>query len=153
MESRHKAFMAEPEVWEELIKARPDAKKWMRTPIKHYDKLYFIYGQDRAIGNIAKRAKEMNKSMDIMKETINLNDDDFQEIEGESNDYQATSRSTSVAAGNSPDICNSNQSNWANGNQIGTERKASMSGLLEADMKRMSKGIQGLIKTLKDGNK
>ncbi|MED6121363.1 hypothetical protein PIB30_029480 [Stylosanthes scabra] len=125
----------------------------MRTPVKNYDKLYFIYGQDRATGNIAKTAKERNRSMDMMKETINLNDNDFQEIEGESNDWQATPWSTSVAAGNSPDICNSNQSNGANGNQRGTKRKASTSGLLEADMERMSKGIQGLTETLKDGNK
>ncbi|XLR11078.1 hypothetical protein S83_039016, partial [Arachis hypogaea] len=58
--------------------ARPDAKKWMRTPIKHYDKLYFIYGQDRATGNIAGSAKERNKSMAKMKETINLNEDEYQ---------------------------------------------------------------------------
>ncbi|RYR79198.1 hypothetical protein Ahy_A01g004034 isoform A [Arachis hypogaea] len=38
-----KMFEAEAEVWEELIKAKPEVKKWMRTPIKHYDKLFEIY--------------------------------------------------------------------------------------------------------------
>ncbi|RYR42698.1 hypothetical protein Ahy_A08g039150 [Arachis hypogaea] len=57
---------------------RPDAKTWMRTPIKHYDNLYFIYGQDRITENIAGSAKERNKSMAKMKKTINLNEDEYQ---------------------------------------------------------------------------
>ncbi|MED6219161.1 hypothetical protein PIB30_033270 [Stylosanthes scabra] len=98
--------MVEYEVWADLLKAKPYAKKWMRTPIKHYDKLYFIYGQDRAVGNIARSAKERNKSIKKINETINLNDDDFQELEGESNDWQATPCSTSFGTGNSPDFGN-----------------------------------------------
>ncbi|MED6224969.1 hypothetical protein PIB30_089215 [Stylosanthes scabra] len=144
--------MAEPEVWSDPIKAKPNAKKWIRTPIKHYDKLYFTYGQDRATGNIAGSAKERNKSMKKIKETINLHDDDFQELEGESNDWQATPFSTSFATRNSPDFGNSNQSNGTNRNQRGAKPKATMSDLLKADMERMSKDIQRLTETLKDGN-
>ncbi|MED6219771.1 hypothetical protein PIB30_038799 [Stylosanthes scabra] len=149
-----KLFIAEPEVWTDLIKEKPKAKKWMRTPIKHYDKLYLIYGHDRAIGNIAGSAKERNKNMDKMKETINLNYDHFQELDGESNDWQATPHSTSFVAGESPDFnCgNSNQSNRIHGNQRGNKHKAPMSGLLETDIELMSKGIQGLTDMLKDGN-
>ncbi|KAL4337663.1 hypothetical protein HN51_047796 [Arachis hypogaea] len=147
-----KLFTAEPEVWADLIKARPDAKKWMRTPIKHYDKLYFIYGQDRATGNIAGSAKERNKSMAKMKETINLNEDEYQGFDCEWNDWQPTTHSTSFVAEESPDLGNSNQSNGTQGNHRGSKRKAPMSGLFEADMERMSKGIQGLTDMLKDGN-
>ncbi|KAL4305982.1 hypothetical protein AHAS_Ahas16G0132700 [Arachis hypogaea] len=96
-----KLFTAEPE-------ARPDVKKWMRTPIKYYDKLYFIYGQDRATENIAGRE--------------------------------------------SPDLANSNQSNGTQGNHRGCKRKAPMSGLLEADIEQMNKGVQGLTDMLKDEN-
>ncbi|XP_052110773.1 uncharacterized protein At2g29880-like [Arachis duranensis] len=147
-----KLFTAESEVWADLIKARPDAKKWMRTPIKHYDKLYFIYGQDRATGNIAGSAKERNKSMAKMKETINLNEDEYQGFDCEWNDWQPTTHSTSFVAEKSPDLGNSNQSNGTQGNHRGSKRKAPMSGLFEADMERMSKGIQGLTDMLKDGN-
>ncbi|KAL4390325.1 hypothetical protein AHAS_Ahas03G0133800 [Arachis hypogaea] len=54
-----------------------------------------------------------------MKETINLNDDEYQGFD------------------------------W---NHRGSKRKAPMSGLFEADMERMSKGIQGLTDMLKDEN-
>ncbi|KAL4371181.1 hypothetical protein HN51_015733 [Arachis hypogaea] len=44
-----KMFEPKAEVWKELIKAKPEVKKWIRTPIKYYDKLFEIYSTDRAI--------------------------------------------------------------------------------------------------------
>ncbi|KAL4288377.1 hypothetical protein AHAS_Ahas19G0280100 [Arachis hypogaea] len=41
-----------------LIKTKPEVKKWMRTPIKHYDKLFEIYGTDRATEKYAESVKE-----------------------------------------------------------------------------------------------
>ncbi|KAL4317121.1 hypothetical protein AHAS_Ahas15G0353400 [Arachis hypogaea] len=60
-----KIFEAEVEVWEELIKTKPEVKKWMRTSIKHYDKLFEIYGTDRTTGKYAESAKEKVKSPEI----------------------------------------------------------------------------------------
>ncbi|RYR52509.1 hypothetical protein Ahy_A06g027421 [Arachis hypogaea] len=69
-------------------KAKPKVKKWMRTPIKHYDKLFEIYGTDRATEKHAKSEKH--------KETINLNDDDsFLNIEDEWNNELITPNATS----------------------------------------------------------
>ncbi|KAL4306134.1 hypothetical protein AHAS_Ahas16G0147900 [Arachis hypogaea] len=68
------------------------------------------------------------------------------------NDWQPTTHSTSFVAEESPDLGNSNQSNGTQGNHRGSKYKAPMSGLFEADMERMSKGIQGLTDMLKDGN-
>ncbi|RYR49981.1 hypothetical protein Ahy_A07g036509 [Arachis hypogaea] len=68
------------------------------------------------------------------------------------NDWQPTTHSTSFVAEESPNLGNSNQSNGTQENHRGAKRKAPMSGLFEADMERMSKGIQGLTDMLKDGN-
>ncbi|QHO48367.1 uncharacterized protein DS421_1g04870 [Arachis hypogaea] len=73
-------------------------------------------------------------------------------FECEWNDWQPTTHSTSFVAEESPDLGNSNQSNGTQGNHRGSKRKAPMSGLFDADMERMSKGIQGLTDMLKDGN-
>ncbi|KAK9272586.1 hypothetical protein L1049_002960 [Liquidambar formosana] len=48
----------EPEVWKTLIEARPKVKKWMNTPIPHYDKLSRMFGKDRATSLGATTAKE-----------------------------------------------------------------------------------------------
>ncbi|RYR07504.1 hypothetical protein Ahy_B05g074866 [Arachis hypogaea] len=37
---------------------KPEVKKWMRTPIKHYNKLFEIYGTDRTTGKHAESAKK-----------------------------------------------------------------------------------------------
>ena len=48
----------------------------MHTPIKHYDKLFEIYGTYRATRKHAESAKEKVKRWDKNKETIDLNGDD-----------------------------------------------------------------------------
>ncbi|KAL4370168.1 hypothetical protein AHAS_Ahas06G0038800 [Arachis hypogaea] len=54
-------FEDEAEIWKELIRAKPKVKKWMRTPIKHYDKLFEIYGTDRATEKHAKKDEWNNE--------------------------------------------------------------------------------------------
>ena len=48
----------------------------MCTPIKHYDKLFEVYGIDKATGKHVESAKEKVKRWDKNKETIDLNGDD-----------------------------------------------------------------------------
>ncbi|QHN87447.1 uncharacterized protein DS421_16g555170 [Arachis hypogaea] len=149
-----KIFEAEAEVWKELIKAKPKVKKWMRTPIKHYDKLFEIYGTDRTTEKHAESAKEKVKRWKKHKETINLNDDNsFLNMEEEWNDEPITPRATSFTMGHSPEIGLSNQSTSSQGTSSrGTKRKTTMSDKLESEMERMSQGIQALTKMMKDGN-
>ncbi|XLS67083.1 hypothetical protein HN51_018106 [Arachis hypogaea] len=149
-----KMFEAEAEVWEELIKAKPKVKKWMRTPIKHYDKLFEIYGTDRAIGKHAENAKEKVKKWGKHKETINLNDDaSFLKMEEECNDEPITPHATNFTMGHSPKIGLSNQLTGSQGTSSrGIKRKTTMSDKLESEMERMSQGIQALTNMMKDGN-
>ncbi|XLT37478.1 hypothetical protein HN873_068770, partial [Arachis hypogaea] len=134
--------------------AKPKVKKWMRTPIKHYDKLFEIYGTHRATGKYAESAKEKVKRWEKNKEIINMNDDDsFLNMEEEWNEDPITPHATSFTMGHSPEIGLSNQSTGSQGTlSRGTKRKTTMSDKLESEMETMSKGIQALTDMMKDGN-
>ncbi|KAK3228991.1 hypothetical protein Dsin_000872 [Dipteronia sinensis] len=54
----NKLFEAEPEVWNSLIGAKPNAKKLRHTSIHHYEKLSELFAKDRASGEGAVSAKE-----------------------------------------------------------------------------------------------
>lgn len=51
-----KSWTAEPEVWKDLIQVRPDARKWMFTPIPNYDKLLLLFANET--GDTFAMAKE-----------------------------------------------------------------------------------------------
>ena len=110
----------------------------MRTPIKYYDKLFEIYGTDRAAGKHAESAKEKVKRWEKNKETIDLNDDDgFQIFEVEWNDGQHTPHSTNYSMGYSPEIGASNQSNGFHGiSSRGAKRKSPLNDLIETDLEK-----------------
>ncbi|KAJ0975530.1 hypothetical protein J5N97_017495 [Dioscorea zingiberensis] len=55
---------AEPEVWQHLIEARPEAAEWMNKSVRNYDKLVQLYGQDRATGQHAETASEIRQRRD-----------------------------------------------------------------------------------------
>ncbi|KAG6471329.1 hypothetical protein ZIOFF_068770 [Zingiber officinale] len=54
-------FIAEPEVWQQLIEIKPAAAEWKTKPIRNYEKLVQLYGKDRATGQYAETASEMQK--------------------------------------------------------------------------------------------
>ncbi|KAL4292625.1 hypothetical protein AHAS_Ahas18G0046800 [Arachis hypogaea] len=127
-------------MFEAEAEAKPKMKKWMHTPIKHYDKLFEIYGTDRAIEKHAKSAKEKVKSLLNMEE--------------EWHDEPITPHATSFTMDYSPEIGLSNQSTGSHGTSSrGTKRKTTMSDKLESKMEIMSQDIQALTEMMKDGNR
>ncbi|WOL20471.1 hypothetical protein Cni_G29276 [Canna indica] len=63
-------WSAEPEVWEKLVEAHPQAKEWMTKSVPNYDKMVILYGRDRATGEHAETAKEMKKRQSSMTEEV-----------------------------------------------------------------------------------
>ncbi|PWA44630.1 myb/SANT-like domain-containing protein [Artemisia annua] len=51
------------EVWEALIKNKPEASKWRKKPMNHYDELFELFAKDRANADAAETAKERNNRM------------------------------------------------------------------------------------------
>ncbi|GKD72103.1 Myb/SANT-like domain-containing protein, partial [Tanacetum coccineum] len=54
---------AEEEVWEALIKSKPEASKWRKKPMSHYNELFELFAKDRATGDAAGTAKERNNRL------------------------------------------------------------------------------------------
>nr|KYP70601.1 hypothetical protein KK1_009821 [Cajanus cajan] len=47
-----KRFTAEPEVWDDLLQAKPAAAKWRVSSIRYYDLMEELWGVDRATGHM-----------------------------------------------------------------------------------------------------
>ncbi|QHO33922.1 L10-interacting MYB domain-containing protein [Arachis hypogaea] len=65
-------FEAEEEVWQNFIKEKPQAEKWRKMQIKHYDILKELFGADRATGKGAATSRERIQQLD--RDPIDLND-------------------------------------------------------------------------------
>ncbi|XP_020257073.1 uncharacterized protein LOC109833705 isoform X2 [Asparagus officinalis] len=56
-------WMAEREAWEPLLKANPNASKFMKYPFHNYDKMLQLFANDRATGEGAMTAKEKRRRL------------------------------------------------------------------------------------------
>ncbi|KAG6514380.1 hypothetical protein ZIOFF_024733 [Zingiber officinale] len=70
-----KTWCAELEVWEQLIKEKPDAIKWKTKVVSNYNNLEELFAKDRATGEDAEIAKEkrkrwMNETNGVQVESI-----------------------------------------------------------------------------------
>ncbi|OEL34742.1 hypothetical protein BAE44_0004240 [Dichanthelium oligosanthes] len=54
-------FIADPNVWRELIQRKPEAKKWMMKTIDHYDRLMELFGKDREKRLVVESSKDNPK--------------------------------------------------------------------------------------------
>lgn len=60
-------FIAEPEVWDQLIQTKPAAADLRTKPCRNYEKLMMLYGKDRATG------KHAETGLDMLKRSANKN--------------------------------------------------------------------------------
>lgn len=63
-----KKWDAEPEVWKDLIEAKPKAAIWRDKAIYHYDRLEELFAKDRATWEGSVIAKEKRKKWEDMVE-------------------------------------------------------------------------------------
>ncbi|KAJ3706954.1 hypothetical protein LUZ61_010659 [Rhynchospora tenuis] len=54
-------WSADPGVWKDLFKSRPEAKVWMTKPVRNYKKLEALFGDDRATEEDAETAAEIRE--------------------------------------------------------------------------------------------
>ncbi|XP_039115050.1 uncharacterized protein LOC120250308 [Dioscorea cayenensis subsp. rotundata] len=72
-------WMAEPDVWNDLIKVKPQPKIYMQTPVPNYDNMVILYEKDRATGNHSVTTSELRKrstSIDVDDFTDSTHDID-----------------------------------------------------------------------------
>ncbi|KAL2343349.1 hypothetical protein Fmac_004634 [Flemingia macrophylla] len=70
-----KRFSAEPEVWDNLLPTKPSAAKWRVNLIRYYDLMEELWGVDRAIGHMARTARQACRNISTPSLTVDLNDD------------------------------------------------------------------------------
>ncbi|GKE12732.1 Myb/SANT-like domain-containing protein, partial [Tanacetum coccineum] len=70
-----KLMNAEDEVWEALIKEKPEAAKLRTKPIRHYNEMLELFAKDRATGEGAVTAKERNNRIKQNEQTTETIDE------------------------------------------------------------------------------
>ncbi|KAL2346488.1 hypothetical protein Fmac_000488 [Flemingia macrophylla] len=70
-----KCFTAEPEAWDDLIKAKPSAAKWRVNLIRYYDLIEEFWGVDCSIGHMARIACQARRNISTQSIRVDLNDD------------------------------------------------------------------------------
>ncbi|KAL2345645.1 hypothetical protein Fmac_006930 [Flemingia macrophylla] len=70
-----KRFSAKPEVWDDLLTTKPSAAKWRVNLIRYYDLMEELWGVDRAIGHMARTARQARTNIGTSSLRVDLNDD------------------------------------------------------------------------------
>ncbi|KAK4285694.1 hypothetical protein QN277_002357 [Acacia crassicarpa] len=72
-----KLFEADNQVWDDLIKRKPNARKWKNTPVLHYDKLYELFSADKVSVGTTSVREQKRKASTIENES---NQDRFEKM-------------------------------------------------------------------------
>ncbi|KAK1563637.1 hypothetical protein Q3G72_030491 [Acer saccharum] len=133
----NKLFEAEPEVWNSLIEAKPNAKKWRHTPVYHYDKLSELFAKDRANGEGAVTTKEKVQLWE--REGSPNHVVDVEHLDEVNN---ICSESFSPQYNSQPAIASK-----------GIKRKASMLESLDKYLENVQSGMNNVADAIREGNK
>ncbi|XLS75836.1 hypothetical protein HN51_032701 [Arachis hypogaea] len=144
-------FEAEEEVWQDFIKEKPQAEKWRKIQIKHYDILKELFGADRATGKGAATSRERIQQLD--RDPIDLNDSfeniGFSDIDVNTG-HDIPTFSVTLDSPGAPH----GQPNQVGGNSTsrGTKRKSPMNDFLEAQYEKVALGITTMADAVKEGS-
>ncbi|XP_058006861.1 uncharacterized protein LOC131182189 [Hevea brasiliensis] len=143
-----KLFEATFDVWEQLIQEKPEARKWMQTPINNYDKLYELYGNQRATGEYAESAREKVRrwQREGSSSQIDLNDT-FENVIMSNSEFNWVNEVTDNNM-NSPEPSLHSQGTSSRC----SKRKVSMMEMLEKQYERLNSGIERVSEVLERGN-
>ncbi|XP_021676843.2 uncharacterized protein LOC110662234 [Hevea brasiliensis] len=143
-----KLFEATFDLWEQLIQEKPEARKWMHTPINNYDKLYELYVNQRATGEYAESAREKVRrwQREGSSSQIDLNDT-FENVIMSDSEFNWANEVTDNNM-NSPEPSLHSQGTSSRGSKC----KVSMMEMLEKQYERLNSGIERVSKILERGN-
>ncbi|XVF53721.1 hypothetical protein PTKIN_Ptkin05aG0121400 [Pterospermum kingtungense] len=147
-----KMFDAESEVWEHLIEAKPEARRWRYTPIENYNKLYELFGEQRATGEYAESAAEKvaRWQREGSSSQFDLNEDVYNFMMSDGEGYCATDMPNNENL-NSPEYAPSINSQGTSSSK-GTKRKASMMEMLATQYEKLNANFERVSNALERGN-
>ncbi|XP_020996596.1 uncharacterized protein LOC107485773 [Arachis duranensis] len=143
-------FEAEEEVWQDFIKEKPQAEKWKKMQIKHYDTLKELFGADRATGKGAATSRE--RIQEIARDHIDLNDS-FENVGFSDIDVNMGHDTPTFPANLDSPSGPHSQPNQLGGTSAsrGTKRKSPMNDFLEAQYEKLALGITTMADAVKEG--
>ncbi|QHO58284.1 L10-interacting MYB domain-containing protein [Arachis hypogaea] len=143
-------FEAEEEVWQDFIKEKPQAEKWKKMQIKHYNTLKELFGADRATGKGAATSRE--RIQEIARDHINLNDS-FENVGFSDIDVNMGHDTPTFFANLDSPSGPHSQPNQLGGTSTsrGTKRKSPMNDFLEAQYEKVALGITTMADAVKEG--
>ncbi|RYR10732.1 hypothetical protein Ahy_B05g079210 isoform A [Arachis hypogaea] len=144
-------FEAEEEVWQDFIKEKPQAEKWRKMQIKHYDILKELFGADRATGKGAATSRERIQQLD--RDPIDLNDS-FENVGFSDIDVNTGHDIPTFSANLDSPSAPHGQPNQLGGNSTsrGTKRKSPMNDFLEARYEKVALEITTMADAVKEGS-
>ncbi|QHO24839.1 uncharacterized protein At2g29880 [Arachis ipaensis] len=143
-------FEAEEEVWQDFIKEKPQAEKWKKMQIKHYDTLKELFGADRATDKGATTSREIIQ--EIARDHIDLNDS-FENVGFSDIDVNMGHDTLTFPANLDSPSGPHSQLNQLGGTSTSrrTKRKSPMNAFLEAQYEKVALGITTMADAGKEG--
>ncbi|KAL2325438.1 hypothetical protein Fmac_024496 [Flemingia macrophylla] len=141
-----KRFSAEPKVWDELLTTKPSAAKCRVNLIRYYDLMEELWGADRAMGHMARTARQGHRNIGTPSLTVDMNDDvdNIPEEQPFDPGFDTTYRSPPHVDFYSPDdgtqLIPSAASTGTGGTSSsrGTKRKAPMVDVMDAQFDKLT---------------
>ncbi|KAJ7957978.1 Myb/SANT-like domain containing protein [Quillaja saponaria] len=140
---------AKPDLWKALIKAKPEAKKWMTTPIANYDKMLVLFAKKRAkqVTNqqvtLAKAAVFDSIHPVMSRDEVTHALDDLNAISNGANNlvtYESVSQVDSQAPSQSATSLK------------GKKRKAPTNAAFEREFESIREAIKDVAEAIREGN-
>ncbi|RYR66360.1 hypothetical protein Ahy_A03g012349 [Arachis hypogaea] len=129
---------------------KPQAEKWKKMQIKHYNTLKELFGADRATGKGAATSRE--RIQEIARDHINLNDS-FENVGFSDIDVNMGHDTPTFFANLDSPSGPHSQPNQLGGTSTsrGTKRKSPMNDFLEAQYEKVALGITTMADAVKEG--
>lgn len=151
----NKMWVAKPETWKAFVKAKPNAKKWMTTPIAHYDELSLLFAKDRTKSNGANTTKEkadqwVGSGSPYLLDGFNLPNEVTLNLEDSNEMNGGTSQlATPVEANSQADSQGCSHSATS---LKGKKRKASSVDAVERELRGIKDAIKEVARAIREGN-
>nr|KYP63524.1 UPF0420 protein [Cajanus cajan] len=155
-----KRFTAEPEVWHDLLQAKPAAAKWRVSSIRYYDLMEELWGVDWATGHMARTARQARRNIGMPSVIVDLNDDvnDIPQDDPFQAGFDTAYRSPPHYGSCSPVDGSQSVPSAASGGTTrtsssrGTKRKAPMIDVMDAQFDRLTTRLDAFTDYLGQGS-
>ncbi|GAV88141.1 Myb_DNA-bind_3 domain-containing protein [Cephalotus follicularis] len=149
-----KMWNAEVDVWKSLVKAKPDAKKWMTSPIANYDKLLVLFAKDKEKADGANQKAHLHASPgsgsfhagNVLQNEVTHNLEDLNDMNGGTSQLVTPVETNSQAD-------DSQVPSLSATSLKSKKRKAQKFNIYEREFQSIREAIKDVADAIREGNK